>query len=161
VTVSFRPMQPSDRDFVISAWSSSYRTSHYAGLLSMRTYADVMHREIKLIIDHPSTLTIVAEEPGEVDEEGRPFLYGFIARRAAAQRTEPPYLYYVYVKTPYRRGRTKGLEIGYAAQLFRAAGIDPRRPFEYACETSVSLQLARKIPLGEFNSLPARFLETP
>lgn len=155
---AFRPMAPDDRQFVVSAWSSSYRTSPYAGLLSMASYADVMHREIGLILDHCSTQTIVAEEPGETDHLGRPFLYGFVARHAIA--APDPYVYYVYVKTPYRRGAIKGLPQGYATRLFAAAGIDPRKRFVYACHTSYCTELARKIPLAELNTLPARFLET-
>jgi hypothetical protein len=159
LTALIRPATPADRDFIVSTWSSSFRTSVYAGLLSMETYADVQHREVKRVLDHPTTLTLVAAEPDELDERGRQFLYGFIALRQHVERV-PPYVYYVYVKTAYRRGRAQfGLELGYAAQLFRAARIDPRRPFGYACQTSMSLQLASKIPLGAWDPLPARYLE--
>ena len=164
---AFRPMIDADRGFVRSAWSSSYRTSPYAGMLSMTTYADVMHREIDLVLDHPTTRTIVADEPGETDHEGRPFLYGFISFRAldaaivelTSGTPRPyPYVYYVYTKGPYRRGRHNGLPQAMATELFGAAGIDPRAPFAFACRTQYCAQLARKIPLGEFNPLPARFL---
>lgn len=155
-----RPFVPPDRDFVISTWSASYRTSHYAGLLSMARYADVMHTEIARIIDHPSTLTLVAEQPGETDEEGRPFLYGFVAAAARHRPESPPYVYYVYVKSPYRRGKERhGMAKGYGQQLLEAVGCKPRAPFRYACQTSISLQLAAKIPLGEWDPLPARYLE--
>lgn len=153
---AFRPMIAADHDFVRSSWSASYRTSKHAGLLPMDIYADVMHAVIDRILLHPTTRTIVAEEPGEVDEEGRPFLYGFISQRWPDARA--PYVYYVFVKNAYRRGLHRGLPIAMASSLFRAAGLDPRRPFEYACYNPYCAQLAGKIPRGEFNPLPARFL---
>jgi hypothetical protein len=156
-------MAPADRLFVISTWSRSYRTSDYAGLIAMSRYSDIMHREIEAIIDHPTTRTLVAEEPGEVDHEGRPFLYGFIAARPGEMTRigeyRLPCVYFVYVKTKFRCGRQRlGLPRGYGAELLAAAAIDPRKPFVYACRTDVVGELARKIPLAEFNPLPARFL---
>lgn len=149
MTIAFRPMIPADREFVRSGWSSSYRTSYAAGLISMDTWADVMHREINAILDRPSTAVTVAHEPGETDHVGRPFLYGFIA----ALKRPDPYVLYAYVKAPYRRQRI-------AARLFAAAGVDPKRPFGYACRTGYCDQLAAKIPAASFNPLPARYQET-
>lgn len=160
MTAIIRPMAPSDRQFVISTWSSSYRMSPYAGPLSMATYADVMHREIERIIEHRTTRVLVAAEPGEVDHEGRPFLYGFGAFSAEVL-VGAKYVYYIYVKTPYRQGKARhGLHLGYAAQLLAAHGIDPAKPFAYACRTSYCDTLARKIPLATFDPFPARYLET-
>jgi len=154
MTAFIRPMRNADRQFVISGWSSSYRTSFHAGMLSMASYSDVMHREIARIIDHETTLTLVAEEPGETVDSGKPFLYGFIAARP------PDYVYYVYVKAPYREGRRKfNLPQGYAEQLLRACRIEPTRHFSYACRTAYCSELSAKIPLAEFNPLPARYLE--
>lgn len=157
-----RPFTPLDRDFIVSTWSASFRTSHYAGMISMKNYARVMHEEIALVIDHPSTLTLVAEQPGKTDEEGRPFLYGFVSAAARVSPDSPPYVYYVYVKSPYRRGKERhGMTKGYGQQLLEAVGLRPHARFRYACQTSISLQLAAKIPLGEWDPLPARYLETP
>lgn len=160
MTATVRPALPSDRQFVLSGWSSSFRRSRYAGIISMETWADVMHPEITRILDHPSTSTLVAEEPGETDERGAPWLYGFIAFRGSA-RTRRPYVYYTYVKSPYREARRRlGEPQGVATLLLAAAGIDPRRRFEYACETASALSLAAagKIPLAECNPFPARYL---
>lgn len=156
MTVLIRPMIEADRVFVVSGWSSSMRTSHYAGFISMRRWASVMHPEINATIDHPAVATLVAEEVGELDHLGRPFLYGFIAWSRTL--TALPYVFYVYVKNPYRRGKQKGLAQGCAAQLFAAAGIDPSKPFLYGCATGACAQLARKIPLARFDPLPGRFL---
>lgn len=129
MTISFRPMIAADRQFVLSGWSSSFRTSIYAGLISNARWADVMHREFGAVIDAPTTSVIVACEPGELDHEGREFLYGFIATRNRGE----PYVYYAYVKKPYRWPRP--FRIGH--RLFDAAGIDPAEPFTYAAGTAI------------------------
>lgn len=151
-------MTDDDLDFVVSTWSSSYRLSPYAGLLAMATYADVMHREIATILARPSTAVTVAHEPGESVETPagpRPFVYGFIAIRTDLPG---PYVYYVFVKGAYRRGRRRlGLPEGHATALLRAAGIDPRDPIKFACRTPLGDLAARKTPLAEFDSLPGRF----
>jgi hypothetical protein len=153
LTALIRPMLAVDRQFVLSGWSSSYRTSDRAGMIPMDEYAEVMHRWIGRILDHPSTVTLVAEQPGETVEDGKPFLYGFVCF------SPPSYVYYLFVKTSYRRARSRyNLASGYATQLLAATGIDPRSPFEYACHTATVSDLARKIPLAEHNPLPARFL---
>lgn len=162
MTALIRPATPADRDFIVSTWSSSFRTSHYAGMISMRHYADVMHREIALVLDHPTTLTLVAEQPGEIDEHGRPFLYGFVSVAGRSKPDSAPYVYYVYVKSPYRRGKERhGMDRGYGRQLLDAVGVRSCSPLRYAYQTSMSLQLAAKIPLGEWDPLPARYLERP
>ena len=163
MTAAFRQMQPGDRPFVISGWSSSYRTSKYAGLLAMDTYAYVMHREVGRLLDHPRVATIVACEPGETIDGTKPFLYGFITvgiDPVQLGSAMVPHVLYVYVRTPYRRARSRlGASAGYATQLLEVAGVDPLAPFVYACETNVVSELSKLIPLAEFNSLPARFLE--
>lgn len=157
----FRAMTPADRAFVVSMWSSSFRMSESAGLISMETWASVMHREVERIIDHPAVKTLVAWSPaaGVSWSPADDFLYGFIAY---AHSPYHPYVYYVAVKTPYRRGRSRlGLPAGFAEQLFAAAGIDPRKPFRYACKTPYVSELHAKIPLADYDPLPARFLRYP
>jgi hypothetical protein len=159
-------MIPVDRQFVISGWSSSFRTSKTAGLIAMSRWSTIMHTEIGCLIDRSSVTTIVAYEPGEYIETirgPRPFHYGFlsIGEPVETSRGWLPYVLYCYVKSGFRRGRERfSLERGYAAQLFAYVGIDPRDPFVYACSTGVVADLAAKIPLAEFNPLPARFQES-
>lgn len=141
MTIAFRPMVADDRQFVISGWSSSFRTSLYAGIISNATWADVMHREIGRILDRADTRTIVACEPDEFDHLGRQFLYGF----AAVRSTGEPYVYYCYVKKPYR-GR------GIAHRLLEAAGVNPECRFGYACPTGP----LGKLPTAKFDPVPAR-----
>jgi hypothetical protein len=127
----------------------------------MERYAIAMHLEIVTIIDHATTRVLVAEEPGEVDHVGRPFVYGFAAYSDEAL-INAKYVYYVYVKTPYRQGRKRHhMAKGYGAILLEACGVDVARPFEYACRTSYCDTLASKIPLATFDPLPARYLEPP
>lgn len=140
MTIAFRPMVAADRQFVLSGWSSSYRTSIYAGLIRNSTWAEVMHRELGAIIDAPTTAVTVAIEPGELDHEGREFLYGFIATRTHGA----PYVYYVYVKKPYRY--PKPFKIG--RRLFAAAGIDPTEPFTSACSTALGDRLLSTCTCG-------------
>lgn len=153
-----------DRNFVVSAWSSSYRMSRHAGLLGMRDYAPTMHREIGRIIGHPTTVTIVAEETGELDDKGRPFLYGFAC--AAPGNT---YVYYVYVKTAFRRARARlGLPTGFAQLMLESMGFDLAKPFHYASSTDYISEIrdgrdrdppfSNRIPFAVFNPIPARYL---
>lgn len=135
MTISYRPMVPDDRQFVLSGWSSSFRTSMYAGLIRNSRWAKVMHEEFGAVIDSPDTSVTVACEPGEIDHEGREFVYGFIATR----RRGAPYVYYVYVKKSYRFDpNAPQRRFRIATGLFAAAGIDPREPFEYAASTSIA-----------------------
>ena len=163
VTASFRRMTAADRDFVISGWSSSYRTSFYAGPISMKRYASVMHVEVADIIDNPRVTTTVAYEPGETIDGTKPLLYGFVTvgdEPAMISGRHVPHVFYAYVRAPYRRAAQRfGLPAGYATQLLAVAGVDPARPFLYACRTPILAELERKIPLAEFNPLPARFME--
>jgi hypothetical protein len=157
---AYRAMLDSDHDFVVSGWSSSFRTSKHAGLIAMATYADTMHLEIDAILKRSSTSVIVAHEPGEVvmtNAGERPFLYGFIATR---NDLPMPYVYYVYVKSAFRRARRRhGRKRGHAEDLFAAAGVDRSRRFGFACRTAISdqIQSDHKIPLAEWDPLPARF----
>ena len=162
-------MVDADRGFVVSAWSSSFRKSKWAGVISMASYAVVMHGQIEAILRRPSTRVIVAEEPGETVDGVRPYLYGFVAVRTDLPL---PFVYYVYVKQQFRRARTRlDLEQGYATQLLAAAGVDPMRPFSYGFRTATGdvltmdrwrdgeIVVPRKIPRASWDPLPARYEE--
>lgn len=127
VTITFRPMTADDRQFVISTWSSSFRTSPYAGMIRNDRWSDVMHPETAALIDRATTRTIVACEPSELDHLGRQFLYGFIATGPSRM----PLVHYCYVKNKFRRR-------GIARRLFDAAGIDPAGGFVYTYRTNIA-----------------------
>lgn len=158
MTVEFRTMEPRDRDFVISAWSSSYKGSHFAGMLYTEDYADVMHKQIARVLDRAGTTTKIAYE-----KKAREFVYGFIAGDVSGisgSQVEPtadmpnprtaPVVFYVYVKSAYR---TQHIARG----LFGALGVDPKEPFLYSCRTEVCRRFGGAIPLGKWDPLIPRF----
>ena len=145
--IAFRLAAAHDRQFIISGWSSSFRTSHSAGMIHMDDWADVMHRQIVRVLDRPSVVTLVAYDTEETDRIAD--LAGFIAFDNG--RTVPV-VYYVYVPQTKRR-------LGIARSLFRRARIDPTKPFAFACKTAIVSQLKAKIPCAKWTPLTARFDE--
>lgn len=143
--IAIRPAHDTDRRFIVSAWSSSFRRSEDAGLIQMEDWADVMHAQIERALDRTDVQALVAYEtaasPGLFD------LYGFIV---ADLELAPPLVLYVYTKQAYRRS-------GIARRLFAAAGVDPAMPFHYACRTLFVSELADKIPRAAFRPLLARY----
>jgi hypothetical protein len=153
--ISFRPMEPRDRPFVVTSWIDSYRTAYTAGLISMKRWSRIMRVEIEDMLDRPAQV-IVAYDPEDTDHVAD--LLGFIAYDIQSFRL--PYVYYVYVKATYRRWGYRNRERvgdGVARQLFRAAGIDPEAPFQYAASTPKVRELKRKIPCARHQPLLARF----
>lgn len=147
MTVAFRPAEFRDRAFVLDSWLASYRNSHTAGLVGMRDWFAVMWPVLAKLLDRPQTTTIVAYDPDEV--AGLTDLRGWIA---ADVSPGPPLVLYVFVKEADRRA-------GLARRLFRAVGVDPEKPFLFACKTApvAELMRARKLPLARFNPLAARY----
>lgn len=147
-----------ERRFVISSWSSSYKASHFAGLITSEDWADVMHIQLGKIIDRPTTRTLVA-----ASDDGERFLYGFICGDTSGRQ---PIVHYVYVKDGFRSERRGGKREGprYARRLFATLGVDPGGPFLYTCRTPVVTQLIyprgdgdSKIPRATFCPAAARY----
>lgn len=134
---------PDDRRFVITTWSSSFKTSYAAGLIQTEDWPTIMHAQIGKVLDRPGATTLVAYERTDPS-----FLYGF----ASADVTErgKPIVFYVYVKEPYRRA-------GIARALFAELGINPSLPFVYACKTPAVTHVHDKIPRAKWNPLVARY----
>lgn len=127
---------------VVALWSSSYKRSHYAGMIWNEDWASVMHPQIARALQRPTVTTTIAFEKTDPD-----FFYGFIT----ADTSEPvPVVYYVYVKESYRKH-------GIARALLRAIDVDPTKYFVYVCKTGIVATLACKIPLARFNNLEARY----
>ncbi|MCA1833031.1 MAG: hypothetical protein ABR520_11215 [Mycobacteriales bacterium] len=156
-----------DRAFVIATWSSSYKSSHFAGMIAAEDWATVMHAQIGKLLDRPDTRTLVARG-------GRDFLYGFIAGDPDLRVTlsEPAggrrwvdveyvgVVHYVYVKDAFRSeahpdGSRGGPRI--ARGLLGALGIEPAQPFLYTCRTGVVARLQEKIPRARFAPAAARY----
>lgn len=136
-----------ERAFIVSTWASSYKHSHYAGLIASEDWPTVMHPQLGKLLDRPTVRAIVACAPPA-------FLYGHIVGETAGPM---PVVHYVYVKDPYR-------ETGIARALFAALGVDPSKPFLYTCRTSIVAKLddrvngRSKIPLARLT--PAAFRYT-
>ncbi len=144
MTIDYRRALPRDREFVISTWSSSYKDSHSAGMITDEDWPSVMHVQIGKTIDRPDCTVIVACDSTARDHIAD--LYGFIAADSSV-----PLVWYVYVKSAYRR-------LGIARGLYAAAGIDPAAAHSWACKTAVAAHLAKPVNEGGAGKIPhARF----
>ena len=145
--LAFRPATADDRRFVISAWSSSFKVSYSAGIISSEDWAPVMWTQIGKLLERPETTTVVAFERDEPT-----FLYGFVS----GDVTEPkaPIVHYVYAKEAFRRA-------GVAQALLKELGIVTWRPFRYTCKTPILTPLADKIPHAKWDPTFARYPRKP
>lgn len=120
-----------DRAFIVSSWVSSYKSSHFAGILANEDYAGVMYPTIERVLDRPETLSLLACDP----DDSNLFLGHIVAEidpreNRRHQRWDMPILHFVYVKK-YERGK------GTARALLDAVGIDPQGYFVFTCKTGV------------------------
>ncbi len=154
--LAFRPALPDERRClcpgrpedsrhcspVVAMWSSSYKKSHYAGLIWHEDWAAVMHPQIAKVLARPEVSVLLAFDKDDPD-----FLYGFIAGDTSEG---VPVVHYVYCKEPYRKQ-------GIARRMFAALGVDPANYFVYTCNTGLAIRLKSKFPSARFNSLEARY----
>ena len=137
-----RPQDSSHCSLIVSLWSSTYRESHYAGLLWHEDYAATMHAQITKVLEKQKRTAILA-----VDPKDSAFVYGFIVGDTIGAT---PVVDYVCVREPYRRE-------GVARALFAELGVSPSERFVYSCKTRIVTQLAAKIPAARYDSLQARY----
>jgi hypothetical protein len=143
MTISHRPATTDDRRFIVAAWSSSYKTSHRAGMIHTDDWAGIMRTQIERVLDRPDARAVVAYEKADPA-----FVYGFIAGDTS---DAIPVIFYCYTKEAYRR-------TGIARGLFAALGVDPGHRFVYCCETGiVASKLRTKIPNARFNNNEVRY----
>lgn len=130
-----------ERNFVLGAWSASFKHSREAGMVTAEDWDDVMHVQIAKICARPECKVLVAH--GEVEDS---FL-GFIA----GEPTEKV-VYYCFVKENYRGE-------GIARALFAALDIDPLEPFVYPAMTKALSDpaLRNKIPLARRDPAVGRY----
>lgn len=136
--ITYRPAQPDDRPFIVSGWSASLKKSRNVQLIAMDDWATIMHAQIDKVMQRSRAVTIV--RAGDV-------LSGFICAAPADN-----HVFYIYVAQPFR-GQ------GIARELFGAVGIDPAKPFGYACQTKRSWMLRAKTPLAIYDPFYARYPE--
>lgn len=147
MTIAFREATRSDRAFIVPTWSRAYKSSRYAGMTWHEDYAAHQHRQINHALDLPDARAVIAYESNDPA-----FFYGWIAGDVSEAL---PIVYFIYVKDGFRKQ-------GHARRLFRALGVDPARPFVYACNNDVVHELcdAGKIPLARFNPNELRYPKT-
>jgi GNAT superfamily N-acetyltransferase len=147
MTIAFRDATRADRGFIVPTWSRAYKMSQYSGMIWHEDWAGQAHRQINRALDRPEARAVLA-----YDTSDPAFFYGWIAGDVTEAM---PIVYFIYVKDPFR-GQ------GHARRLFRALGVDPTRPFTYACNNSVVHELcdAGKIPLARFNPNELRYPKT-
>jgi len=151
VTVHIRPATDDDRAFVLSNWSSSYRSSQDVSYVPMRRYA-AMYRPV--FEEHFDAARVLVAH-GELG-----VLMGFIVydpssygvRRNGVVVNVDGYVLYVCVGEDFRRR-------GIAKKLFAAAGIPPTSRFAYAARTRWSWLLRHKIPAAVYDTYRARYDE--
>ena len=148
-----RPACAADRDFIVSGWSASLRSSRDIPLVPMSTYATTFR---PIIEGHLARAQVLVAH-GEAG-----VLFGFLAFDPSTyvatigrrHITLDGYVLYAYTAAPFRR------RYGVQRRLFAAAGISPLQRFGYACRTRSSWELRSKIPLAEYDPYRARYEET-
>lgn len=143
--LAFRPAAAhasEDRKFILATWSSSYKKSHSAGLITADDWADIMRPQFEKHLNRIDARALIAYDRNDPD-----FFYGWIAGDTSEST---PVIYYTYVKEAYRRS-------GIARALFKAFGVDPSGYFVYVCGTPDAIQMQRKIPRARFNPNEVRY----
>jgi hypothetical protein len=143
--IAYRDAGAADARFVAKSWVASYRDADTAGFVLVENWYDVMIPQVTQAMARPDVRTVLAYETTNPDPGTN--AYGFIVADTVEQ---PPLVYYVFVKAPYRRS-------GIARGLFAAVGVDPSRPFNYVCSTPMSHVLHRKIPMARWAPKLGRF----
>lgn len=155
--VIYRPADleaPTERNFVVDSWVSSYRDAFTAGIVQVEDWYSVMIPTVSKILAKSEVWTTVACVSGATDRVAD--LCGFIV---ADPSDGPPLVYYVFVKEHYRRAGRGRLWSGpgIARGLFEAIGVDPAKPMNYVCSTPMVRRVERKIPLARWRPLLGRF----
>jgi len=137
-----RPEDSQRCSLIVSQWSSSYKKSHYAGLIWHEDWAATMHAQVSKILELQKRTAILA-----VDPKDSAYIYGFIVGDTIGPT---PVVDYVFVKEAHRRE-------GIARALFAELGVSPMQRFVYSCKTRIVSQLASKIPAARFDNEQARY----
>jgi hypothetical protein len=162
--IEYRAVRAEDLRFVVESFLDSYRDAHAAGLISWDTWHEVMRPQWQRVLARPGVAVTVAafagEAPGLADLAGwiaveRDYLVPRRVVDAEGRRVSglvpatEPLVHYVFVKAGYRKA-------GIARGLFRAAGVDPERPFRHTTKTGIVTTLRDKVPYSTWAPLIAR-----
>ena len=156
-----RPATDGDRDFIAATWSTSFGRPAGVGPVSVATWRTAVWQSVPEILDRRGVCALVAADPTETDRVAD--LFGFLVWEPAAVELDRqayrrsvagalPLVWYCYVKQAYRFDRASEHNARIASGLFRAAGIDPRSPFPFVCQTRFvdRLRDAGKLPAAQW-----------
>lgn len=141
MSIQVRDMLPKELPFVLDGFLSSYRTSHFAGLIQFDDWWSVMAPQVEKMLARPGWRCLVVYDT--TAEAGAGDLMGF------AFGLPGEVLGYVYVKQPFRR-------YGMAWLLLRKLGIERDAQFRYVAKTPIVGKLLPKVPGARFDPLVAR-----
>lgn len=143
--VGIRDAEEDDKGFIIDAWLSSFRNSHFAGPISMSRYRDIYRTEIVDLMLRPEAHVRVAYNR---DIDGQ--LFGFLCFERGRSL---PVIHFSYVKRPFRKR-------GIFLLLAKDAGINTRRKFIYTYRTRMASELSKqgqRFERAKFDPFDARF----
>lgn len=143
--IAHRPATSADIHFIVKSWLTSFRDSDTAGFVKVRNWHRVMYPELAETLQEPDVTSTIAYETENPDHGSN--AYGFIVADVVQ---DPPLIFYVYTKSPYRRS-------GIARGLFQAIGVNPEGRFNFVCHTPVATELERKIPMARWTPRLGRF----
>jgi hypothetical protein len=166
--LAIRPADAGDRAFIAASWSTSAgRPAQVVGILTRDAWRTAVWSSVPEVLDRPGVRALVAADPTE--DTRRADLFGFLVWEPAACAVTPdprtrqpvyrraaagplPLVWFCYVKAGYRFDRASTHNARIASGLFRAAGIDPRSPFPYVCDTRFvgRLRDAGKLPAAQW-----------
>lgn len=155
MTLAIRSALPADRKFIIASWLDSTKDDNMAGLVPCDEFTRTMWPSYEAALDRPGVQALVAYETSASSPDFD--AYGWVVFDASphAERpgpisaTWPALLYYIYVKSSYRRS-------GIARKLMHGAGIDPASRFAYAWTNALVSDIKDKIPAAKWRPLLAR-----
>lgn len=138
MTIAISPLASHHERFVCSAFCNERKLAKDAGLFDLsdpkqrQAWWDASWSAFWSILSRATVRTFVAHSDLDADA-----YRGFLSVDTSGRI---PLVYYVYVAGPYRR-------TGHAHAMFAAAGVDPKRPFAFACRNAVVDSLTS--PRGE------------
>lgn len=152
------PPAPCDRAFIAATWSAYWRRPPEASCLSPTAWRSAVWQSVPGILERNGMRALVAADADTTD--GLADLFGWIVWKPRAVECvmnkytrrpmynlvdggPMPLVFFVFVKAAYHR-------LGIARGLFRAAGIDARADFAYACHARAASDLSNKIPNAEW-----------
>lgn len=94
MAVDFRPPSPSDKNFILSSWTESFRRSPWSGTLPDKPFYDEMRAHLSELMLRPSTSILCCFAPGEQPPND---VLGWVCFEA-----DKLVLHYVYVKHAFR-----------------------------------------------------------